>query len=156
MRFWWRTSWPVQGLLRHFRKEVEKTDYKENELNKKPEWLRKATSSLGESIIQVFNSSVAVTTTSLFSISLLTDSTQSLNEDKLKQRINLYLDLIKNSKTYNHVWLTNTDASEIINKTVELKLIQGQLVGNSKIFKPTNDETSIPVSYTHLTLPTKA
>jgi glycerol-3-phosphate O-acyltransferase len=125
------------------REEVGKLDFKENELSEKPEWLRKATTSLGESIIQGINSSVAVTTTSLFSISLLTDSTQSLNEDKLKQRINLYLDLIKNSKTYNHVWLTNTDASEIINKTVELKLIESQLVGNSKIFKPTNSETSI-------------
>jgi glycerol-3-phosphate O-acyltransferase len=55
----------------------------------------------------------------------------------------MYLDLIKNSKTYNHVWLTNTNASEIINKTEELKLIRSQLVGNSRIFKPTNDETSI-------------
>jgi glycerol-3-phosphate O-acyltransferase len=55
----------------------------------------------------------------------------------------MYLDLIKNSKTYSHVWLTNTNPSEIIDKTVELKLIRSQLVGNSKIFKPTNDETSI-------------
>lgn len=125
------------------REEVEESDLKKNALSEKPEWLRKATTSLGESIIQGINSSVAVTTTSLFSISLLTDSTQSLSEDRLKQRINLYLDLIKNSKTYNHVWLTNTNASEIINKTEELKLIRSQLVGNSKIFKPTNDETSI-------------
>ena len=125
------------------REEIEESDLKKNTLSEKPEWLRKATTSLGESIIQGINSSVAVTTTSLFSISLLTDTTQSLSEDKLKQRINLYLDLIKNSKTYNHVWLTNTNASEIINKTEELKLIKGQLVGNLKIFKPTNDETSI-------------
>ena len=125
------------------REEVEESDLKKNVLSEKPEWLRKATTSLGESIIQGINSSVAVTTTSLFSISLLTDSTQSLSEDRLKQRINLYLDLIKNSKTYNHVWLTNTNASDIINKTEELKLIRSQLVGNSKIFKPTNDETSI-------------
>ena len=130
-------------LADFLREEVGKSNFEENELNEKPEWLRKATTSLGESIIQGINSSVAVTTTSLFSISLLTDSTQSLNEDKLKQRINLYLNLIKNSKTYDHVWLTNTDASEIINKTVELKLIKSQLVGNSKIFKPTDDETSI-------------
>ena len=112
------------------REEVEESDLKKNALSEKPEWLRKATTSLGELIIQGINSSVAVTTTSLFSISLLTDSTQSLSEDKLKQRINLYLDLIKNSKTYNHVWLTNTNASEIINKTEELKLISSQLVGN--------------------------
>jgi glycerol-3-phosphate O-acyltransferase len=125
------------------REEVEESDLKKNVLNEKPEWLRKATTSLGELIIQGINSSVAVTTTSLFSISLLTDSTQSLSEDRLKQKINMYLDLIKNSKTYNHVWLTNTNASEIINKTEELKLIRSQLVGNSRIFKPTNDETSI-------------
>jgi len=125
------------------RERVSESELKENTLNEKPEWLKKATTNLGESIIKGINSSVAVTSTSLFSISLLTDSTQSLSEDKLKGRINMYLDLIKNSKTYSHVWLTNTNPSEIIDKTVELKLIKSQLVGNSKIFKPTNDETSI-------------
>jgi glycerol-3-phosphate O-acyltransferase len=125
------------------RERVSESELKENTLNEKPEWLKKVTTNLGESIIRGINSSVAVTSTSLFSISLLTDSTQSLSEDKLKRRINMYLDLIKNSKTYSHVWLTNTNPSEIIDKTVELKLIRSQLVGNSKIFKPTNDETSI-------------
>tara|TARA_B100001146_G_scaffold87309_1_gene77451 strand:+ start:128 stop:2551 length:2424 start_codon:yes stop_codon:yes gene_type:complete len=125
------------------KEEIEESDLKKNTLNEKPEWLRKATTSLGESIIQGINSSVAVTSTSLFSISLLTDSTQSLSENKLKQRIDMYIDLIKNSQTYNHVWLTNTNPSEIIDKTLELKLIRSQLVGNSRIFKPTHDETSI-------------
>jgi len=55
----------------------------------------------------------------------------------------MFLNLIKTSKTYGHVWLTNTNPSEIIEKTLDLKLTKAQLVGNSRIFKPTNDETSI-------------
>ena len=125
------------------KKEVKEPVIAIEPLDLKPDWLKKATTILGEKIIQGINSSVAVTSTSLFSISLLTDSTQSLSENKLKQRISMFLSLIKTSKTYGHVWLTNTNPSEIIEKTLDLKLIKAQLIGNSRIFKPTNDETSI-------------
>ena len=114
-----------------------------NSLEDKPAWLREATNSLGEEIMQGVNASVAVTSTSLFAMSLLSDPTQSLEEGKLKLRIELFLDLISASKTYKDVWLTNTDKSKIIEKTLRLGLINQKLVGNSTVYQLSNDETAI-------------
>jgi len=108
--------------------------------DEKPTWFKEATTSLGEEIMQGINSSVAVTTTSLFATSLLTDSAQSLQEAELKTRIQMFLQLIQSSKTYKHVWLSNNDPGEIIDQTVKLQFVKEKLVGNSRIFNASESE----------------
>ena len=114
-----------------------------NSLADKPAWLREATTTLGEEIMQGVNSSVAVTSSSLFAMSLLSDPTQSLEEEKLKQRIDLFIELINSSETYNNIWLTNTDKNEIIKKSLQLGFVKQALVGNSTVYKLSDDETAI-------------
>ena len=90
----------------------------------RPEWLKPVTGLLGDEIIRSINSSVAVSSTSLFAISLLTDPTQALNKDSLKKRISFYLTLVKKSDAYKDVWLTETNPEEIISKVEKLKFIK--------------------------------
>ena len=99
----------------------------------RPEWLKPVTGLLGDEIIRSINSSVAVSSTSLFAISLLTDPTQALNKDSLKKRISFYLTLVNKSDAYKDVWLTETNPEEIISKVEKLRFIQHQLIGSDSV-----------------------
>ncbi|HJM59484.1 MAG TPA: 1-acyl-sn-glycerol-3-phosphate acyltransferase, partial [SAR86 cluster bacterium] len=87
----------------------------------KPEWLKPTTNILGEKIMRTINNSVAVSSTSLFSIGLLTDPVQTLDEESLRSRISLFLSLIERSDAYKEVWVTEKDVSKIIAKTEKLR-----------------------------------
>ena len=108
----------------------------------KPEWLKPITSLLGEKIIRSINSSVAVSSTSLFAISLLTEPTQALNADRLKKRISFYLSLINKSDAYKDIWLTEINPEEIISKVEKLRFIKRQLIGSDSVYKPTPSEVA--------------
>ncbi|HJM15678.1 MAG TPA: hypothetical protein QGF66_04775, partial [SAR86 cluster bacterium] len=96
----------------------------------------------GDEIIRSINNSVAVSTTSLFAISLLTDPTQALNRDTLKKRISFYLTLVNKSDTYKDIWLTETNPEEIISKVEKLRFIKHQLIGSDTVYKPTPSEVA--------------
>ena len=106
----------------------------------RPEWLKPTTGLLGDEIIRSINNSVAVSSTSLFAISLLTDPTQALNTDTLKKRISFYLTLINKSDAYKDIWLTETNPEEIISKVENLRFIKHQLIGSDSVYKPTPSE----------------
>ena len=108
----------------------------------RPEWLKPVTGLLGDEIIRSINSSVAVSSTSLFAISLLTDPTQALNKDSLKKRISFYLTLVNKSDAYKDVWLTETNPEEIISKVEKLRFIKHQLIGSDSVYKPTPSEVA--------------
>ena len=103
----------------------------------RPEWLKPITGLLGDEIIRSINNSVAVSSTSLFAISLLTDPTQALNRETLKKRISFYLTLVNKSDTYKDIWLTETDPEEIISKVEKLGFTKHQLIGSDTVYKPT-------------------
>ena len=122
-----------------FLKDHVSDEYSISSPQEKPEWLTDVTVKLGQSVIRAINNSVAVTSTSLFSVALLTSSTQTMDEDDLEERINFFISLIEKSSDYKDVWITQREVKDIISKTEKLGFI----------------EPTMTVSYTHLTLPTK-
>ena len=109
----------------------------------RPIWLKKATSRLGIEVMKGINKSSAITTSSLFSLSLLTETTQSLDTKIISKRIELFIDLIKRNQNFKDVWLTEDSPDKIIAKTEELGLINSQLIGGEKVFRPTKNEAAL-------------
>ncbi len=109
----------------------------------RPIWLKKATSRLGVEVMKGINRSSAITTSSLFSLSLLTETTQSLDTKIISKRIELFIDLIKRNQNFKDVWLTEDSPEKIIAKTEELGLINSQLIGGEKVFRPTRNEAAL-------------
>ena len=109
----------------------------------RPIWLKKATSRLGIEVMKGINKSSAITTSSLFSLSLLTETTQSLDTKIISKRIELFIDLIKRNQNFKDVWLTEDSPEKIIAKTEELGLINSQLIGGEKVFRPTRNEAAL-------------
>ena len=109
----------------------------------RPIWLKKATSRLGVEVMKGINKSSAITTSSLFSLSLLTETTQSLDTKIISKRIELFIDLIKRNQNFKDVWLTEDSPEKIIAKTEELGLINSQLIGGEKVFRPTRNEAAL-------------
>ena len=109
----------------------------------RPIWLKKATSRLGIEVMKGINKSSAITTSSLFSLSLLTETTQSLDTKIVSKRIELFIDLIKRNQNFKDVWLTEDSPRKIITKTEELGLINSQLIGGEKVFRPTRNEAAL-------------
>ena len=123
-----------------FLKENLENEYLIASPQEKPDWLQDITSKLGYEVIRSINNSVAVTSTSLFSMALLTSSTQVLSEEDLKERIRFFLSLIENSPEYKDVWMTHGGVEEIISKTEKLGFIQPTLISSKKIYRPSADE----------------
>ena len=117
-------------------------NYLINSPQEKPEWLQGATGMLGDEVIRSINNSVAVTSTSLFSIALLTSTTQTMSEDELTDRINFFLSLIRDSSDYGNVWITQTDIKGIISKTEKLGFISPTLILSKKVYRPSSDEVA--------------
>ena len=108
----------------------------------RPDWLKPATSLLGDKIVRSINDSVAVSSTSLFAISLLTDPTQALNRETLKDRISFFLTLLSESERYKDVWITTKDPDEIIDRSERLKFINHQLIGSDEVYRPSPKEVA--------------
>ena len=108
----------------------------------KPQWVDKATSDLGQTVIRSINNSVAVTPTSLFSLALLTDATQTLSQEDLENRIEFFMGLINQSQDYKDVWITENNVKKIIEKTEKLGFISPALVATKKIYRPTSEEVA--------------
>ena len=117
-------------------------NYQISSPQEKPQWIDKTTSELGEYVTRSINNSVAVTSTSLFSVALLTEPTQTLTEENLIKRINFFLKLIKNTPDYSDVWLTQESAEEVIHKTEKLGFIQSTKAGSQKIYRPTSNQVA--------------
>ncbi|MDG2061900.1 MAG: glycerol-3-phosphate 1-O-acyltransferase PlsB [SAR86 cluster bacterium] len=123
--------------------ELNEEDFYIDSPLERPSWLKDVTEKLGEGIMQGINSSVAVTSTSLVSLALLTDSKKIMNSQKLKNRINLQIELINRSVIYKNTWIPITDSTEIINKTKNLNLIKLNKVGNTELFNPDAKEMAL-------------
>ena len=109
----------------------------------RPIWLKNATNRLGIEVMKGINKSSAITTSSLFSLSLLTETTQSLDTKIIRKRIELFINLIKRNQNFKGVWLTEDSPEKIIAKTEELGLINSQLIGGEKVFRPTINEAAL-------------
>ena len=109
----------------------------------RPIWLKKATSRLGIEVMKGINKSSAITTSSLFSLSLLTETTQTLDTKIISHRIELFIDLLKRNQNFKDVWLTEDSPEKIITKTEELGLIKSQLIGGERVFRPTRNEAAL-------------
>ena len=123
--------------------EVALKDYRIDSPLDRPIWLKKATNRLGIEVMKGINKSSAITTSSLFSLSLLTETTQSLDTKIISKRIELFIDLIKRNQNFKDVWLTEDSPEKIIAKTEELGLINSQLIGGEKVFRPTRNEAAL-------------
>ena len=133
----------------NFADPIDLNEFLENNVGKdffidspttKPDWIDEITSKLGQSVTRSVNNSIAVTSTSLFSVALLTDITQTMTEEVLSKRIQFFLKLIKLSEDYKNVWITQTDIGEILHKTEKLGFISPILINTNKIYKPTPDQ----------------
>ncbi len=137
----------------NFGKPIDLKSFLENEIGSKefaidspldrPEWLKGATNKLGSEIMRSINSSSVVTSSSIFALSLLTESTQSLEIGSLKKRISLFISLLQQNKNYSDIWLPDTDSEKIIKKTEELKLIRSELMGGAKVFRPDQKQAAL-------------
>ena len=117
-------------------------EYSTSSPQEKPEWLTDVTVELGQSVIRAINNSVAVTSTSLFSIALLTSSTQTMDEDELEERINFFISLIEKSSDYKDVWITQRDVKDMISKTKKLGFIEPIMIASKKVYRPTSDQVA--------------
>ena len=125
-----------------FLKDQVNDDYSISSPQEKPEWLPDATGKLGQSVIRAINNSVAVTSTSLFSVALLTSSTQTMDEDDLEERINFFISLIEKSPDYKDVWITQREAKDMISKTKKLGFIEPIMIATKKVYRPTSDQVA--------------
>ena len=130
-------------LGRFLENQLEGEDYKIDSPLDRPSWLKGATNSLGAEVMRGINKSAAVTTSSLFSLSLLTEETQSLNSDDLGRRIEMFLNLLKEFSEYKKVWITEENPNQIISKTETLRLIKSQLIGGNKVYRPDKNEAAL-------------
>ena len=117
-------------------------EYSLSSPQEKPEWLTDVTDKLGQSVIRAINNSVAVTSTSLFSVALLTSSTQTMDEDDLEERINFFISLIEKSSDYKDVWVTQREVKDIISKTKKLGFIEPIMIASKKVYRPTSDQVA--------------
>ena len=123
--------------------EVALKDYRINSPLDRPIWLKKATNRLGIEVMKGINKSSVITTSSLFSLSLLTETTQTLDTKIISKRIELFIDLLKRNQNFKDVWLTEDSPEKIITKTEELGLIKSQLIGGERVFRPTRNEAAL-------------
>ena len=123
--------------------EVALKDYRINSPLDRPIWLKKATHSLGIEVMKGINKSSVITTSSLFSLGLLTETTQTLDTKIISKRIELFIDLLKRNQNFKDVWLTEDSPEKIITKTEELGLITSQLIGGERVFRPTRNEAAL-------------
>ena len=123
--------------------EVALKDYRINSPLDRPIWLKKATHSLGIEVMKGINKSSVITTSSLFSLGLLTETTQTLDTKIISQRIELFIDLLKRNQNFKDVWLTEVSPEKIITKTEELGLVTSQLIGGERVFRPTRNEAAL-------------
>ena len=123
--------------------EVALKDYRINSPLDRPIWLKKATHSLGIEVMKGINKSSVITTSSLFSLGLLTETTQTLDTKIISHRIELFIDLLKRNQNFKDVWLTEDSPEKIITKTEELGLIKSQLIGGERVFRPTRNEAAL-------------
>ena len=123
--------------------EVALKDYRINSPLDRPIWLKKATHSLGIEVMKGINKSSVITTSSLFSLGLLTETTQTLDTKIISKRIELFIDLLKKNQNFKDVWLTEDSPEKIITKTEELGLIKSQLIGGERVFRPTRNEAAL-------------
>ncbi len=124
-------------------REVDLKDYKIDSPLDRPTWLKAATNRLGIEVMKGINQSSAITTSSLFSLSLLTETSQTLDKKIINKRIELFIDLIKRNQNFKDVWLTEDSSEKIITKTEELGLINSQLIGGERVFRPTRNEAAL-------------
>ena len=123
--------------------EVALKDYRINSPLDRPMWLKKATNRLGIEVMKGINKSSVITTSSLFSLSLLTETTQTLDTKIISKRIELFIALLKRNQNFKDVWLTEDSPEKIITKTEELGLITSQLMGGERVFRPTRNEAAL-------------
>ena len=123
--------------------EVALKDYRINSPLDRPKWLKKATNRLGIEVMKGINKSSVITTSSLFSLSLLTETTQTLDTKIISKRIELFIALLKRNQNFKDVWLTEDSPEKIITKTEELGLIKSQLIGGERVFRPTRNEAAL-------------
>ena len=123
--------------------EVALKDYRINSPLDRPIWLKKATHRLGIEVMKGINKSSVITTSSLFSLGLLTETTQTLDTKIISHRIELFIDLLKRNQNFKDVWLTEDSPEKIITKTEELGLITSQLIGGERVFRPTRNEAAL-------------
>lgn len=124
-------------------KELSGDDFHITSPLERPSWLRKATASLGQAVMKNINSSVAITSTSLFALSLLTSTTQSLDSNTIQSRINFFLDLLKKNPLFKDVWITADDPKKITSKIENLGLVEPELIGGLKIYRPNKNEAAL-------------
>ena len=125
--------------LDNFLKKHVDDNYKNSASLDNSRLLKEVTSELGQEVTRSINNSVAVTSTSLFSLALLTSTTQSMSEEELIDKIDFFIDLIESSE-YKDVWITQKDKSEILSKTEKLGLIEPTLVSSKKVYRPSSDQ----------------
>ena len=123
--------------------ELGEKNYKINSPLDRPSWLKKATNNLGTEVMKGINESAVVTTSSLFSLSLLTETTQTLDSNSISKRIEMFIDLLKKNDDYKDVWLTEESPKKVIAKTEALGLINSQLIGGERVFRPTRNEAAL-------------
>ncbi len=123
--------------------ELGEKDYKINSPLDRPSWLKKATNNLGSEVMRGINESAVVTTSGLFSLSLLTETTQTLDSNSISKRIEMFIDLLKKNDDYKDVWLTEESPKKVIAKTEALGLINSQLIGGERVFRPTRNEAAL-------------
>ena len=123
--------------------ELGEKNYKINSPLDRPSWLKKATNNLGAEVMRGINESAVVTTSSLFSLSLLTETTQTLDSNSISKRIEMFIDLLKKNDDYKDVWLTEESPKKVIAKTEALGLINSQLIGGERVFRPTKNEAAL-------------
>ena len=124
-------------------KELSGEDFHIASPLERPNWLRKTTNSLGQTVMKRINSSAAITSTSLFALSLLTSTTQSLDLDTIQSRITIFLDLLKKNPLFKEVWITAENPKDITSKIESLGLVKPELLGGLKIYKPSKDEAAL-------------
>ena len=140
----------------NFGEPIDLNKFLTNELNgedfsihsslERPKWLKTATTNLGLEIIKGINSSTTITSTSVFALTLLTSKTQSLEYEEMVLKIELFIDLIREEKIFENVWIPEITGRQIISRTEELNLVNHQMIGGARVYRP-NEETLALLSY---------
>ena len=79
-------------------------------------------------------------------MTLLTSKTQSLEYEEMVLKIELFIDLIREEKIFENVWIPEITGRQIISRTEELNLVNHQMIGGARVYRP-NEETLALLSY---------
>ena len=117
-----------------------------DDVDSKPDWLKKATNKLSDKIASSINSAAVLNPVNLVAITLLSAPRHALGEEELILQLECYLRLLERLPYSNKTVVTDMDARSMIHYVENLELVNRQTDALGDIISMTED-TAVAMTY---------